>query len=63
MYKERKQCDWCGQLNFVTQHEYIDGMTHQSCSNCDDIARMDVRQFNRAELESIERSRKQLSYG
>ncbi|MFA0439148.1 hypothetical protein BCU66_001130 [Vibrio sp. 10N.286.49.B1] len=44
-------CDWCQKPNYVTKHQYIDGKCHFSCDECVNLAAMDVRQFNKAELE------------
>ncbi len=44
-------CDWCQSPKFVTRHEYVDGKCNFSCKECVDFAAMDVRQFNKAELE------------
>ncbi len=55
MFNKQGICDWCGQLRFVTQHKYIDGLSHQSCEECYSFAKIDVKQFNIAELEARER--------
>ncbi|NOH73208.1 hypothetical protein F0225_17980 [Vibrio pectenicida] len=44
-------CDWCKKLSLVAKHEYIDGLCHQSCAECNDIAKLDVRQFNADERQ------------
>ena len=48
-------CDWCKKLSMVTKHEYIDGLCHHSCEECNDIAKLDVRQFNAAEIQQQEK--------
>lgn len=43
-------CDWCKQfVGQLTKLEYIDGISHNTCPQCHDFARIDVRQFNLAE--------------
>ncbi|MDF2152362.1 hypothetical protein [Vibrio sp. CAU 1672] len=59
MFTEEGTCDWCKKLSFVTRHEYIDGKTHCSCVACYDIAKIDVRRFNRAELQMREQLARQ----
>ncbi len=48
-------CDWCKKPNFLIKHEYIDGKAHYSCEKCNELARLDVRQFNIAEQALRER--------
>lgn len=48
-------CDWCKQPSMLTKHEYVDGKSHCSCAECNDLATLDVRQFNIAELQQRER--------
>ena len=48
-------CDWCKQSRQLTKHEYIDGKAHYACQSCNDLARMDVRLFNLAEIAQQER--------
>ncbi|XAW90471.1 hypothetical protein ABDK09_13800 [Vibrio sp. CDRSL-10 TSBA] len=48
-------CDWCKKPNQLTKLEYLDGKTNHACENCNDFARMDVRQFNIAEQAQRER--------
>ncbi|CAH0525821.1 hypothetical protein [Vibrio hippocampi] len=43
-------CDWCKKPSMVTKHEYVDGKCNHSCQECNDIATLDVRQFNLEEL-------------
>ncbi|WP_086980724.1 hypothetical protein [Vibrio aphrogenes] len=43
-------CDWCKQFaSQLVKFEYLDGVSHHSCPQCHDFARLDVRQFNLAE--------------
>lgn len=48
-------CDWCKKPSLLTKHEYIDGKSHCACEECNDLATLDVRQFNIAELQQRER--------
>ncbi|MGX9415919.1 hypothetical protein ACXJY6_07500 [Vibrio sp. RC27] len=48
-------CDWCNQPNYLTKHHYVDGKCHHSCEDCNELARLDVRQFNLAELAALQR--------
>ncbi len=48
-------CDWCKTTSLLTRHEYIDGKAHHSCEKCNELARLDVRQFNLAEQAMRER--------
>ncbi|EGQ8120837.1 hypothetical protein DDN79_01355 [Vibrio cholerae] len=50
MFSVEGICDWCKQPKLLTRHEYVDGKAHHSCENCNEFARMDVRQFNLAEM-------------
>jgi hypothetical protein len=43
-------CDWCKQPNLLTPHLYVDGKKHHSCNKCDYLARLDVKEFNIAEI-------------
>ncbi|WP_117234708.1 hypothetical protein [Vibrio maerlii] len=52
MFDKHGICDWCGRLAKVAQHKYIDGLSHQSCESCYDLAKIDVKQFNIGELEA-----------
>lgn len=56
MYTIEGICDWCQQPNYLTKHEYIDGMCHHSCEACNDLAVLDVRQFNIGEMQFRERN-------
>ena len=55
MYTIEGICDWCKKPSLLTKHEYIDGVCHHSCQTCFDFAALDVRQYNRAELQQRER--------
>ena len=50
-------CDWCKKPSLLTKHEYIDGKCNHSCQECHDLASLDVRQFNIAELQQREKQR------
>lgn len=47
-------CDWCKKPSMLTKHEYVDGKSHCSCIECNDLAKLDVRQFNIAEMQQRE---------
>ncbi len=49
-------CDWCKKPALVAKHEYIDGKYHHACEKCHEIATLDVRLFNIAELQQRERN-------
>ncbi|TFH90939.1 MULTISPECIES: hypothetical protein [Vibrio] len=49
-------CDWCKKPSMLAKHEYVDGLCHHSCKECNDLATLDVRQFNIAELQQRERN-------
>jgi hypothetical protein len=49
-------CDWCKRPAFLTKHEYFDGKCHYSCQSCNEVARLDVRQFNLAEQAAQQRA-------
>ncbi|USD64129.1 hypothetical protein [Vibrio sp. SCSIO 43136] len=51
MYTIEGICDWCKQPGMLTRHQYVDGKSHCSCHHCNDLAKLDVRMFNQAELE------------
>ncbi len=55
VYEIEGICDWCKKPSFLTRHNYIDGKYHHSCEKCNDLARLDVRQFNLAEQQLIDR--------
>ncbi|MGC9422616.1 hypothetical protein [Vibrio sp.] len=55
MFNNEGMCDWCKQLGLLTKHEYIDGKAHYACHRCHDLARMDVRLFNLAEIAQQQR--------
>ncbi|MDN3610177.1 hypothetical protein ACODM8_09035 [Vibrio ostreicida] len=44
-------CDWCKKPSLVIKLEYLDGLHHHSCEACSELARLDVRHYNLAELE------------
>lgn len=44
-------CDWCKKPSLVKKHDYLDGKYHHACKECNDIATIDVRQFNIGEME------------
>ncbi|MCL9783762.1 hypothetical protein M9194_20260 [Vibrio sp. S4M6] len=48
-------CDWCKKPSLLTKHDYLDGKSHLSCKECNDLATLDVRQYNLGELERRER--------
>ncbi|WCE30974.1 hypothetical protein [Vibrio sp. SCSIO 43137] len=50
MFTKEGVCDWCNKLSLLTRHDYVDGKCHFSCAQCNDMARLDVRLFNRDEL-------------
>jgi hypothetical protein len=50
MFTVQGVCDWCKQSSYLAKHEYIDGKYHHACKSCNEHARLDVRQFNLAEL-------------
>lgn len=54
-------CDWCKRPNMLAKHDYVDGKSHHSCKECHDLAALDVRQFNIAELQHRERQLNALS--
>jgi hypothetical protein len=43
-------CDWCKLPNLLKAHLYVDGKKHHSCNKCDYLARLDVKEFNIAEI-------------
>ncbi|WP_299690635.1 hypothetical protein [uncultured Vibrio sp.] len=51
MFTVEGVCDWCKKPSLVKKHDYLDGKCHHSCKECNDIATMDVRQFNIGEME------------
>ena len=55
MFKIEGMCDWCKKTSMLTKHNYVDGKSHHSCQECHDLATLDVRQFNLAELQHRER--------
>lgn len=55
MFTIEGTCDWCKKPGLLTSHEYIDGLCHHSCKECNDLAKLDVRQFNIAELAQREK--------
>ncbi|QIL84615.1 hypothetical protein G7083_01005 [Vibrio sp. HDW18] len=50
MYSVIGTCDWCKQAKPLIKHQYLDGKAHYSCASCNELARLDVRQFNLAEM-------------
>ncbi|WP_194089292.1 hypothetical protein [Vibrio hibernica] len=51
MEKTYGTCDWCKQFTAnLLRLDYIDGISNHTCSECHDLARIDVRQFNLAEV-------------
>lgn len=44
-------CDWCKKPSLVKKHDYLDGKCNHACKECNDIATIDVRQFNIGEME------------
>ncbi len=61
MFSIEGTCDWCKQPALLMRHDYIDGKHHYSCRKCHDYARLDVRQFNLAELASQQRASSRLT--
>ncbi|MDA0147464.1 hypothetical protein [Vibrio sp. LaRot3] len=55
MYTTEGFCDWCKKPSLLKKHDYLDGKCHYACRECDDMATLDVRQFNIAEAKLIER--------
>ncbi|PWI34027.1 hypothetical protein DI392_07450 [Vibrio albus] len=55
MFTTQGVCDWCKKAAQVTRHDYIDGKYHHSCEDCQERAKLDVRQFN---LEEVDLSNK-----
>ncbi|PMH46895.1 hypothetical protein BCU68_00985 [Vibrio sp. 10N.286.49.B3] len=57
MLKQEGICDWCKQHNYVMRHDYLDGLFHHSCQNCNECATHDVRQFNNEEQEERDKEK------
>lgn len=53
-------CDWCKRPALLTKHEYIDGKCNYSCKKCNELASLDVRQFNIGEIALRERQQLQI---
>ncbi len=50
MQNSHGNCDWCKKFSpSLTRLDYCDGLYHQTCPECLELARLDVRQFNLAE--------------
>ncbi|MBD1575699.1 MULTISPECIES: hypothetical protein [Vibrio] len=51
MENKHGTCDWCKQFtDNLVRLDYVDGISNHSCTGCHDLAKIDVRQFNLAEL-------------
>ncbi|MDD9176101.1 hypothetical protein ERW51_16300 [Aliivibrio finisterrensis] len=53
MFNLEGHCDWCRKPAMVLQHQYCDGAKYYACSNCNDYAKIDIREYDLAEMESV----------